>query len=318
MSETPRPALRVDVRAGPKAGLSFVARGERLTFGRSPRCDVQIDQPEVSREHGEFRWADGRWTLVIHSPNDTRLNGKRIKPAGRAVPSHARVSVGDREILSLHVTDAPARAPHAGDTAASPPGGDAAPFAAGAAAPVDATAAKRRKLWTVLGLYLLAMLGLFVFLSTLDSNDGPRRERVSELTPADIEADIRREVEPEPPNELTARAALREARDLYAQPVGTPDRVYRAFAAFRRARAHLPPGDTLDPLDRRRFTAVEDELIRGVTERYQRGYNQLRAGRPEAAAATFADLAAYYPDPDSRVFANVQALWDRAKAEADD
>jgi hypothetical protein len=73
------PALVVRSGGG-RAGEHFVPQGERTTIGRSPDCDIFLDDVTVSRKHAVLLQRDGE--LVIEdqgSLNGTFLNRKRIE-----------------------------------------------------------------------------------------------------------------------------------------------------------------------------------------------------------------------------------------------
>ncbi len=50
-----------------------------VTLGRSSRCDVVLDDPNVSRRHAELRPRGGSWVLTdLGSTNGSSVNGRRI------------------------------------------------------------------------------------------------------------------------------------------------------------------------------------------------------------------------------------------------
>jgi hypothetical protein len=50
-----------------------------VTLGRSSRCDVVLDDPNISREHAELRPRGGSWVLTdLGSTNGSSVNGRRI------------------------------------------------------------------------------------------------------------------------------------------------------------------------------------------------------------------------------------------------
>jgi pSer/pThr/pTyr-binding forkhead associated (FHA) protein len=50
----------------------------RITIGRLPENHVCIVDPQVSRLHTEFTFANGRWTLVSHGRNGTRVGNQPV------------------------------------------------------------------------------------------------------------------------------------------------------------------------------------------------------------------------------------------------
>ena len=73
------PALVVRSGGG-KAGESFEAIGERTLIGRSPECDVFLDDVTVSRRHAELVRAGEVFTIRdLGSLNGTFVNRHRIE-----------------------------------------------------------------------------------------------------------------------------------------------------------------------------------------------------------------------------------------------
>ena len=75
------PALVIRSGGG-RAGELFGPAGERTTIGRSPDCDIFLDDVTVSRRHAILTEADGRFTIEDQgSLNGTFLNRSRIESA---------------------------------------------------------------------------------------------------------------------------------------------------------------------------------------------------------------------------------------------
>ena len=73
------PALVVRSGGG-RAGEHFVPQGERTTIGRSPDCDVFLDDVTVSRKHAVLAQKDDAFFIEDQgSLNGTFLNRKRIE-----------------------------------------------------------------------------------------------------------------------------------------------------------------------------------------------------------------------------------------------
>lgn len=67
---------------GGRAGETFAPAGERTLIGRSPECDVFLDDVTVSRRHAEVVREDERYTIRdLGSLNGTFINRRRIESA---------------------------------------------------------------------------------------------------------------------------------------------------------------------------------------------------------------------------------------------
>ena len=54
----------------------------RLVIGRSKECDIQLDDPNVSRRHAEVRQeGTAYWIVDLESTNGIEVNGRRLKRA---------------------------------------------------------------------------------------------------------------------------------------------------------------------------------------------------------------------------------------------
>jgi FHA domain-containing protein/zinc ribbon protein len=75
------PALVVRSGGG-RAGEHFSPAGERTTIGRSPDCDIFLDDVTVSRKHAVLLRDEGRFTIEDQgSLNGTYVNRRRIDAA---------------------------------------------------------------------------------------------------------------------------------------------------------------------------------------------------------------------------------------------
>jgi len=81
LGELAGPALVVRSGGG-RAGESFVPSGDRTLIGRSPECDIFLDDVTVSRRHAELRRDGDRFTIEdLGSLNGTFVNRRRIETA---------------------------------------------------------------------------------------------------------------------------------------------------------------------------------------------------------------------------------------------
>jgi hypothetical protein len=78
---TEGPALVVRSGGG-RAGEHFVPNDERTTIGRSPDCDIFLDDVTVSRQHAVLLHSNDSFQIEdLGSLNGTFLNRKRIESA---------------------------------------------------------------------------------------------------------------------------------------------------------------------------------------------------------------------------------------------
>jgi pSer/pThr/pTyr-binding forkhead associated (FHA) protein len=73
------PALVVRSGGG-RAGESFLPADDRTLIGRSPDCDIFLDDVTVSRKHAELTRSGDRFTIAdLGSLNGTFVNRRRIE-----------------------------------------------------------------------------------------------------------------------------------------------------------------------------------------------------------------------------------------------
>jgi two-component system response regulator HydG len=100
--------FNLEVVEGGPAGASFVIDGasaSRSYLGKSPGCDIQLDDPKVSRRHAALELAgEALRVLDLDSTNGCRVNGVTVKDA--LLRGGERLQVGD---TVLRVTAGEAR-----------------------------------------------------------------------------------------------------------------------------------------------------------------------------------------------------------------
>jgi pSer/pThr/pTyr-binding forkhead associated (FHA) protein len=64
------------------AGRTHRVDKRSVVLGRSRDCDVQIEDPNVSRRHAELRQEGSTyWIIDLDSTNGVEVNGRRVKRA---------------------------------------------------------------------------------------------------------------------------------------------------------------------------------------------------------------------------------------------
>jgi pSer/pThr/pTyr-binding forkhead associated (FHA) protein len=92
------------VRRGPDAGLQFAITEPMVTVGRHRSCDIQVNDPEVSRQHARITWSGTGYAVEdLGSINGTFVNGERIS-APRALKNGDLLRLGKVE-LALQVAE---------------------------------------------------------------------------------------------------------------------------------------------------------------------------------------------------------------------
>ncbi len=83
---------------GPSAGRLYEVVAE-VTIGRSPSCEISVDDDKVSRRHARIFLRDGQARILdLGSRNGTLLNGERVVGETLLLPGD-RVQVGETRVL---------------------------------------------------------------------------------------------------------------------------------------------------------------------------------------------------------------------------
>ncbi|MBI3181965.1 MAG: sigma 54-interacting transcriptional regulator [Myxococcales bacterium] len=83
---------------GPSAGLRLEVK-EEAVLGRSPSCEIPLEDGKVSRRHARIFLKEGQARIVdLGSRNGTAVNGERIEGEAILLPGD-RVQVGDSTVL---------------------------------------------------------------------------------------------------------------------------------------------------------------------------------------------------------------------------
>ena len=70
----------------------------RLVIGRSKECDLQVQDPNISRRHAEVRLeGSGYWLVDLDSTNGLQVNGRHTSRA--KLESGDRITIGSTDIV---------------------------------------------------------------------------------------------------------------------------------------------------------------------------------------------------------------------------
>lgn len=291
------PILAVTMLHGPANGRQVTFTHGPVTFGRETDNAIPVQASYASRYHGTMQLEKGCWFLEVISPNGCQVNGKTLaeKKRRRLVGGEA-VSVGDQPLFRLDIL-APA-ADASGSGAASPTTASTKP-----------SLSKKTKLLVILGIWWLAVLSLFIFMSMNDQPGytGDHSPIAEELTAKQIADAILQPKAKQPPNEAMAARLLRQANEQGVATAASAANLFKTYDQYQQALSYLPGDAFPDALDNLRYKDVQTKLIDEVTTRYNRAYTRLRKNSPVEAARDFTSLMGYYNDPSSLVYQNALA-----------
>jgi hypothetical protein len=78
--------------------------GGQATIGRSKDCDIQLNDPNVSRKHAEVRQEGAAyWVVDLGSTNGMEVNGRRQKRA--KLRQGDRITLGSTELVFKRETE---------------------------------------------------------------------------------------------------------------------------------------------------------------------------------------------------------------------
>jgi pSer/pThr/pTyr-binding forkhead associated (FHA) protein len=298
--------MHIAIMAGPDAGKRVVLTQSPITFGRAAGNTIVLDLPHISREHGELRYADGRWMLVNHSANGTKLGGKLVTARPREIDGEQVVAIGDDAVLQL----SPQRE--------EAPPANTGPAKTEVGAKHGTLLSGRRRLWMGIGVFWVLCIGLILFFGTLKSWKAEQgNSPAAELSAEQIGEEIRAPLSKKPVDARRVAEYLRDASESFAMVETGPGALFRTYDAYRHALSYTGGATFEDPLDQRRFEVVQQQLIEQVLQEYRAGYNLLRSGHYEAAADVFRRLSERYPaGSESMVFNHIQKQWATAQRQS--
>ncbi|MEM1210777.1 MAG: FHA domain-containing protein [Planctomycetota bacterium] len=281
----PTPPLRIQVLVGPNTNQIVQFDASPITFGRVPDNALVLDDPIVSRQHGQllFDPTTGAWQLHNASSNGTQLNRKTVKNKPRPLSGPGgsdTLAVAGNPILQITVLP-----PSTDPTVANAAAAEAGPTV------VQAPKPKRKKLWLGIGIYLGLMAVVFVVLLTAFGGDkqGPTQTGFQPLSDERIKQLIEEDPETRAPDPTAYSTSIQRARRVFAESRNNPDAIYFAYEAYRAAMA-VNDGTLDDPADVTRYYTAMADLVESVTATYNLGQAQFNQRQFDNAADTFSRI----------------------------
>ena len=168
-------AIRLQVVGGPDAGrVEPIGRG-RLRIGRDPKCELQLTDPDVSREHAELTVTPSGITVRdLGSTNGTRIRSgpgtpSTVAAVAQNLPLGTYVTLGDTTLCVTGVSTPPASVTVGGDAGLlvnRPPRLDVPPPERVDLAPLPALAMRGSVPWVAAIIPALGGVALAWFLHT--------------------------------------------------------------------------------------------------------------------------------------------------------
>jgi hypothetical protein len=122
-----QPAASLVISGGPGTGQSFAITGPAVTIGRHRSSDIQVDDPEVSRQHASITWSGSYYIIEdLGSANGTFVNGERIS-GPRPLKDGDLLRLGKIELAFQAAAPVPSDEMPTMAGVAAPPGGQPAP-----------------------------------------------------------------------------------------------------------------------------------------------------------------------------------------------
>lgn len=99
---------QLTVRKGPKSGHTFELHLPIVNIGRDPMSDINLNDPEVSRQHARLIQTETGYQLQdLNSTNGTYVNGKRLISETVDLTSGQEIMMGSGVVLTYQVIAIP-------------------------------------------------------------------------------------------------------------------------------------------------------------------------------------------------------------------
>lgn len=299
--------LQIHILAGAQAGARLQLNQSPVTFGRAGDCTLILDLPVVSRLHGELQIDEqGRWILVNHSSNGTRVGRKKATKKPIPLTDGVSINIGDTEVFRVHLTP-----PSADDEQDAEQGQAAQPAKQAPGAGMKG----RSKLWIGLGVWFAICIAAMIFFATLSGGNDPSTNNNAAAgfyypgkevddqdgDEAGITA-IRRLLAEPPAYEDPNASRYSEALNRAARAAdGGADELYEAYRQYQIAIRYTDNQD--EPLndlgDVTRYDRILDELSKIIYARYIYAFRVYHEGKFQEARDVLERLRrSYYAEED--------------------
>lgn len=312
--------LQIDILpgGGSLAGRQMVFTEGPVKFGRDTSNTLLLDQPTLSRFHGELdRTPEGQWQLTNFAANGTKLG--KVNVGDMPVPITRAVEIKSGGLALFRVTPFTPAVQQGVDEMGQPI------MAAPQAVAMGGTGnRKRMTIYIGIGLWFLLIAGIAVFFSTLDkASDGPSSTYIR-LTAEQVRSEILAPPAANDQNTDAARRLLNEANDHYDTMVENNDlrAASDALADYKLAISYRPNGEWNDGegLTYMKYTTVRNSLANEIPELYEQAADLLDSSQYARAIPLLEELKRRYPvgTSQSEISSSVQNMLNLARSHVDD
>lgn len=295
------PTLHLQLLTGPGSGRTASFADAPVAFGRDHNNALILDESFVSRKHGEFLLDGDRWILLNHSPNGTLVNRRSITGKSHPLAQGDVIAIGDVPIFRVGIESAPPGAPAASGASGTDAHRPAAELSA------EATAArKRRKTFIILGVWWAIVLLVVVFLLTLKDKSSTSSSSLTLLTREQMAREVAQPLPYRVRDEAAARGHMEQAEQAFGAAAANDNRLYLALSNYKQALAYLNTDYFSDPFMQFHYQSTKEKLTDLLWDRYNTAI-ALRS-KPRDAQAAFDRVTQLYPDYDSQIYRNADAL----------
>ncbi len=286
----PAPPTHLEIQVldagGALAGRKLVLDTSPVRFGRDPRNTLVLEDPLVSRNHGEITLdpATGQWSVVCYSDKGLKANKKPVTnlPTPLATNSATTLTAAGLKLMTVTpivqtVYDEAGQPIDYGHATAPATGSN-----------------KRVAIWAGLGVWFLVLGGLAAFFLFTEPSS-QNTDRLATWPDEQVATAIFSNPEPQTPNPTLVQRELAQANAEFERIDMQPDALRKAYEHYTRALTHDPDGLFDHGLDQRRYHQTQQNYHEQVQTLYRQATNQIGSQNYPAALQTLEDLNALYP-----------------------